>query len=34
MTIYFIMDWMVEYTKDETNRIICDVDDTNNAINI
>lgn len=30
MTIYSIMDWMVDYTKNETNRIICNLDDINN----
>jgi len=29
MTIYFIMDWMVDYIENETNRIICNLDDIN-----
>ena len=33
MTIYSIMDWMVDYTKNETNRIICDLDVINNFTN-
>ncbi len=34
MTIYFIMDWMVDYIENETNRIICNLDDINNFTNI
>ena len=34
MTIYFIMDWMVDYIENETNRIICNLDDINNFTHI
>jgi hypothetical protein len=34
MTIYFIMDWMVDYIENETNRTISNLDDTNHTTHI